>query len=61
MTVNGIYGHRRIRAELTAMGQACGRPRVARLTREAACVFVRENVGGWNPAVATICRLHRII
>ncbi|WP_353620486.1 hypothetical protein [Pseudomonas denitrificans (nom. rej.)] len=43
------------------MGQACGRPRVARLTREAACVFVRENVGGWNPAVATICRLHRII
>lgn len=33
--VNGIYGHRRIKAELTAMGQACGRHRVARLMREA--------------------------
>ncbi|MFU4941225.1 IS3 family transposase [Pseudomonas aeruginosa] len=33
--VNGIYGHRRIKAELTAMGHACGRHRVARLMREA--------------------------
>lgn len=33
--MNGIYGHRRIKAELTAMGQACGRHRVARLMREA--------------------------
>ena len=33
--VNGIYGHRRIKAELAAMGHACGRHRVARLMREA--------------------------
>lgn len=33
--VNGIYGHRRIKAELTAMGYECGRHRVARLMREA--------------------------
>ncbi|HBP0834746.1 IS3 family transposase [Pseudomonas aeruginosa] len=33
--VNGIYGHRHIKAELTAMGHACGRHRVARLMREA--------------------------
>ena len=33
--VNGIYGHRRIKAELTAMGHECGRHRVARLMREA--------------------------
>lgn len=33
--VNGIYGHRRIEAELTTMGQACGRHQVARLMREA--------------------------
>ncbi|WP_409201838.1 IS3 family transposase [Pseudomonas aeruginosa] len=33
--VNGIYGRRRIKAELTAMGHACGRHRVARLMREA--------------------------
>ncbi|HFK1870691.1 TPA: IS3 family transposase [Pseudomonas aeruginosa] len=33
--VNGIYGHRRINAELAAMGHACGRHRVARLMREA--------------------------
>ncbi|WP_312289540.1 DDE-type integrase/transposase/recombinase [Stutzerimonas nitrititolerans] len=31
----GIYGHRRIKAELTAMVHACGRHRVARLMREA--------------------------
>ncbi|WP_218189118.1 IS3 family transposase, partial [Pseudomonas sp. PA1(2017)] len=33
--VNGIYGHRRIKAELAAMGYVCGRHRVARLMREA--------------------------
>lgn len=33
--VNGIDGHRRIKAELAAMGHACGRHRVARLMREA--------------------------
>ncbi len=33
--VNGIYGHRRIKAELAAMGHVCGRHRVARLMREA--------------------------
>ncbi len=33
--VNGSYGHRRIKAEMTAMGHACGRHRVARLMREA--------------------------
>ncbi|HDL5329820.1 TPA: transposase [Pseudomonas aeruginosa] len=33
--VNGIYGHRRIKAELAAMGHACGRHRAARLMREA--------------------------
>ncbi len=33
--VNGIYGHRRIKAELAAMGYACGRHRVARLMRDA--------------------------
>lgn len=33
--VNGIYGHRRIRAELTAMGYECGRHWGARLMREA--------------------------
>ncbi|WP_192985622.1 IS3 family transposase [Pseudomonas sp. EggHat1] len=33
--VNGIYGHRRIKAELAAMGHSCGRHRVARLMREA--------------------------
>lgn len=33
--VNGIYGHRRIKAELAAMGYVCGRHRVARLRREA--------------------------
>ncbi|UMZ10224.1 IS3 family transposase [Pseudomonas sp. MPFS] len=33
--MNGIYGHRRIKAELAAMGHACGRHRVARLMREA--------------------------
>nr|ELU0813884.1 transposase [Pseudomonas putida] len=33
--VNGICGHRRIKAELAAMGHACCRHRVARLMREA--------------------------
>lgn len=33
--VNGIYGHRRIKAELAAMGHVCGRHRVSRLMREA--------------------------
>ncbi len=33
--VNGIYGHRRIKAVLTAMGHECSRHRVARLMREA--------------------------
>lgn len=33
--VNGIYSHRRIKAELAAMGLACGRHRVVRLMREA--------------------------
>lgn len=33
--VNGIYGHRRIKAELAAMGHACSRHRVLRLMREA--------------------------
>ncbi|WP_423836226.1 IS3 family transposase [Stutzerimonas stutzeri] len=33
--VSGIYGHRRIKAELAAMGHACSRRRVARLMREA--------------------------
>ncbi|WP_083456854.1 IS3 family transposase [Pseudomonas sp. CMR5c] len=33
--VNGIYGRRRIKAELAAMGHACARHRVARLMREA--------------------------
>ncbi|AXK40189.1 IS3 family transposase [Crenobacter cavernae] len=32
--VNGIYGHRRIHAELVAQGLACGRHRIARLMRE---------------------------
>ena len=41
--VNGIYGHRRITAELTAMGHECGRHRVARLMREAGlCVRSRK-------------------
>ncbi|MFZ5957237.1 IS3 family transposase [Pseudomonas knackmussii] len=34
--VNGIYGHRCIKAECAAMGHACGRHRFARLMREAA-------------------------
>lgn len=38
--VNGLYGHRRIKAELAAMGHACGRHRAARLIREADRVFV---------------------
>jgi len=33
--VNGIYGHLRIKAELAAVGHACGRHRAARLMREA--------------------------
>ena len=33
--VNGIYDHRRIKAELSAMGHACGRHRGSRLMREA--------------------------
>lgn len=33
--VSGIYGHHRIKAELAAMGHACGRHWVARLMREA--------------------------
>ncbi|AZC18533.1 Mobile element protein [Pseudomonas sp. CMR5c] len=33
--MNGIYGRRRIKAELAAMGHACARHRVARLMREA--------------------------
>ncbi|EIU5459883.1 TPA: IS3 family transposase [Pseudomonas aeruginosa] len=41
--VNGIYGHRRIKAELTAMGHACGRHRGAQLMREAGlCVRSRK-------------------
>ncbi|BCL74605.1 transposase [Jeongeupia sp. HS-3] len=32
--VNGIYGHRRIHAELVAQGFACGRHRVGRLMRQ---------------------------
>ena len=41
--VNGIYGHRRIMAELTAMGHECARHRVARLMREAGlCVRSRK-------------------
>ncbi|EAA3799207.1 transposase [Salmonella enterica subsp. enterica] len=41
--VNGIYGHRRIKAELAAMGHPCGRHRVARLMREAGlCVRSRK-------------------
>ncbi|WP_407681662.1 IS3 family transposase [Pseudomonas berkeleyensis] len=39
--MNGIYGHRRIKAELAGMGHACGRHLVARLTREA-CLRVRS-------------------
>ncbi|WP_160298973.1 IS3 family transposase [Chromobacterium vaccinii] len=31
--VNGIYGHRRIHAELLAQGFACGRHRIAGLMR----------------------------
>lgn len=33
--VNGVYSHRRIKAELAAMAYVCGRHRVARLMREA--------------------------
>ncbi|WP_179540063.1 MULTISPECIES: IS3 family transposase [Pseudomonadaceae] len=29
-----MYGHRRIKAELSPMGYACGRHQVARLMRE---------------------------
>jgi len=59
--VNGIYGHRRIKAELAAMGYACGRHRVARLMREAGLRIglVRASAGGWFPAVVTLCRLPR--
>ncbi|MER0799409.1 IS3 family transposase [Pseudomonas aeruginosa] len=32
--VNGIHGHRRIKADLAAMGHPCARHRVARLMRE---------------------------
>lgn len=34
--VNGIYGHRRIHAELMAQGLSCGRHRVARLMQQGA-------------------------
>ncbi|MBS7661593.1 transposase [Pseudomonas lalucatii] len=57
--LNGIYGHRRIKAELTAMGHTRGRHRVARLLREA-CMFGCASAGGWFPAVATIYPLRRI-
>ncbi|WP_363319417.1 IS3 family transposase [Pseudomonas sp. Bi70] len=33
--MNEIYAHRRIKAELAAMGHVCGRHRVTRLMREA--------------------------
>lgn len=57
--VNGLYGHRRIKAELAAMGHACGRHRVARLIREADLRIRSRSVGGWYPAVVMLCRLPR--
>lgn len=58
--VNGIYGHRRIKAELTAIGPSCDPHRVARLMREPVCVCGRASAGGWFLAVVTLCRLPRI-
>lgn len=45
--VNGIYGHRRIHAELMAQGLSCGRHRVARLMQQGAIrVRLRKR---WTP------------
>src|SRR3546814_908764 len=46
--VNGIYGHRRIHAELMAQGLPCGRPRVARLMQQGG-ISVRSRKR-WTPA-----------
>ncbi|GGP22114.1 IS3 family transposase [Silvimonas iriomotensis] len=46
--VNGIYGHRRIHAELMAQGLPCGRHRVARLMHESG-IKVRSRKR-WAPA-----------
>lgn len=45
--VNGIYGHRRLHAELQELGFACGRHRVARLMREGG-LYVRSR-RRWRP------------
>ena len=46
--VNGIYGHRRIHAELMAQGLRCGRHRVARLMQQGG-IRVRSRKR-WTPA-----------
>ncbi|WP_326838437.1 IS3 family transposase [Herminiimonas contaminans] len=46
--VNGIYGHRRIHAELIAQGLLCGRHRVARLMQQGG-IRVRSRKR-WTPA-----------
>ncbi|WP_156970839.1 IS3 family transposase [Andreprevotia chitinilytica] len=49
--VNGIYGHRRIHAELVAQGFACGRHRIAQLMRQAGLrVRTRKR---WRPVAAS--------
>lgn len=57
--VNGIYGHRRIKAELAAMGHACGRHRVARLMREAGLRVRSRKRWRLVSAVVMLCRLPR--
>jgi len=59
--VNGIYGHHRIKAELTAMGHACGRHRVARLMREAGLRVRSRKRWRLVSKVVTIYPLRRII
>ncbi|WP_227106138.1 IS3 family transposase [Chromobacterium rhizoryzae] len=49
--VSGIYGHRRIHAELLAQGMNCGRHRIARLMRESG-LQVRSRKR-WRPVLGS--------
>jgi len=58
--VNGIYGHRRIHAELMAQGLPCGRHRVARLMHKAVSGCAHASAGCLSLAVSMSCQWRRI-